>query len=133
MRCVFCKLLEKKGNTFISNMSVSTAFLNLNQNFHGRAIVVFKKHATDIMELSTEEMNRFASDMRKIAKAVKKSLKPGKLNYAILGNKVEHLHWHIYPRYKNDGRWGKSPWADGERFLAEKEYSKLASKIRGYL
>jgi diadenosine tetraphosphate (Ap4A) HIT family hydrolase len=36
------------------------------------------------------------------AEAVFKAFKPSKLNYELLGNKDKHMHWHLYPRYKND-------------------------------
>lgn len=133
MKCIFCNLIKEKGNTFIADFDTSVAFLNLNQNFYGRTFIIFKKHVTDLLELSDEEMNDFTNDMKKVAKAIKKSLKPDKLNYAILGNKIEHLHWHVYPRYKNDGRWGKNPWSDEEKILTEKEYKDIVKKIKAMI
>jgi diadenosine tetraphosphate (Ap4A) HIT family hydrolase len=31
---------------------------------------------------------------------------PDHMNVESLGNVMPHLHWHIFPRCKNDGRWG---------------------------
>jgi diadenosine tetraphosphate (Ap4A) HIT family hydrolase len=37
-----------------------------------------------------------------VAKAIEETFNPLKLNYELLGNQVPHLHWHLFPRYKND-------------------------------
>jgi len=36
---------------------------------------------------------------------------PQHVNVESLGNVMPHLHWHVIPRYKNDGRWGSPIWA----------------------
>jgi diadenosine tetraphosphate (Ap4A) HIT family hydrolase len=33
------------------------------------------------------------------------------MNVESLGNLMPHLHWHVIPRYRNDGRWGQPIWA----------------------
>ena len=133
MICDICGLMEEKGNTFIADLEISKFFLNKKQNFHGRSMIIFNRHVEELEDLTEEEMRMFVLDVKKAALAIKKSLKPDKLNYSILGNKENHLHCHIYPRYKNDGRWGKSPFSDDVKLLTEKEYAELACKIRSEL
>jgi diadenosine tetraphosphate (Ap4A) HIT family hydrolase len=121
---------EKNNPRFLADLKVSTAFLYTNQNYYGRTVVIFKEHVEDLLELSKKEVNEFVSDMKIIAKAIQKSIKPDKLNYAILGNRISHLHWQIIPRYKDDGNWGKAPWPKEERKLSGNEYKEIAEKIR---
>lgn len=40
--------------------------------------------------------------MSEVAEAVFIAFKPEKLNYELLGNTEKHLHWHIFPRHKDD-------------------------------
>ena len=48
--------------------------------------------------------------MSLVAQAVYEYFKPEKLNYECLGNKDAHLHWHLYPRYKDDPCPNKPIW-----------------------
>lgn len=45
---------------------------------------------------------KFLKEMSLVAEAVYRAFKPNKLNYELLGNFNNHLHWHIIPRYNND-------------------------------
>ncbi len=40
--------------------------------------------------------------MALVAEAVYHSFEPRKLNYELLGNTDNHMHWHLFPRYKDD-------------------------------
>ena len=40
--------------------------------------------------------------MSLVSEAVYNAFKPDKLNYELLRNGDSHIHWHIFPRIKND-------------------------------
>lgn len=42
----------------------------------------------------------FAARLKKLR--VYRAFKPRKLNYELLGNTDEHLHWHLFPRHVDD-------------------------------
>lgn len=90
--------MEKKGSVFIANLGISKFFLNKKQNFHGRPMIIFNRHVEEFEDLTEEELQMFMSDVKKAASAIKKSMKPDKLNHSMLGNTDAHLHWPIYPR-----------------------------------
>jgi diadenosine tetraphosphate (Ap4A) HIT family hydrolase len=54
----------------------------------------------------------FYEDMLQISHAVYSALKPDKMNYELLGNWGNHLHWHVIPRYRDDPWWGNPIWID---------------------
>jgi diadenosine tetraphosphate (Ap4A) HIT family hydrolase len=37
-----------------------------------------------------------------LAGSIARCFRPHKLNYELLGNQVPHLHWHLFPRYRDD-------------------------------
>lgn len=49
--------------------------------------------------------------MSEVASAVFHAFQPAKLNYELLGNTDEHMHWHLFPRYKTDPEPQKPVWA----------------------
>jgi diadenosine tetraphosphate (Ap4A) HIT family hydrolase len=51
---------------------------------------------------------------------------------------MPHLHWHVVPRYKNDGRWGAPIWAadlarQPERRLPADDRAALLQALRDAL
>lgn len=85
--------------------------------FLGYCVLVFRRHAAELHELSRDERAALLDDKVRLSAAVLAVCRPAKLNYAILGNQQPHLHVHVIPRYPDDGYWGRSPWArpEGER------------------
>lgn len=133
-KCEFCELLSKEENSLkISDLVSSVAVLNRDQFFLGRVLIIYKSHVEDLTQLSEKERAMFIEDLTRIALAVKKAFNPDKLNYAILGNVVSHLHWHVIPRYKNDPNWGTPPWPHGRKYLDQEQYEKLKKRIRKFL
>ena len=115
----------------ICELSVSVANLNTNQQNLGRTVVVYKRHATELWQLEETERTKFFKDMVIVATALNKVLKPDEMNYALLGNTMPHLHWHLIPRYKTEPTWGYAMCRHDreEKTLSKSEYSKLIKRI----
>lgn len=130
--CFYCDKDEKLDSlmTHICELEGSELYLNKNQSYAGRVIIASKSHVKEFFELSDSERQKFSNDIATASKAVKKVFGADKINYAIFGDKVSHLHMHIVPKYENGRNWGE-PYNDGEPVaLSEEEYSKLVSSLR---
>jgi len=104
-----CKLCSVPKEEIL--FETDTSIIKIGSQLHeGHLQIVLKKHSENIHEISEREFLEFSKDLRNAAKAVKTALKPDKMNYALYGNWVPHLHWHIYPRYKNKPDWGQPPY-----------------------
>jgi len=57
------------------------------------------------------------------------------MNYDLLGNLVPHIHWHVIPRFREDGMYPKPIWAGQPPpiTLAATERDALIARIRQYL
>ena len=73
-----------------------------------------------------------------MAEAAFKAFQPKKMNYELLGNADNHLHWHLFPRYETDPEPKNMPiWlidksirsADNTR-PSEKELQDLKNKLK---
>jgi diadenosine tetraphosphate (Ap4A) HIT family hydrolase len=101
-------------------------------DFKGYLILEFRRHVTEITDLSPQERSQLAEDINSCASGLQSTLHPNKINYVILGNEVPHLHVHIIPRYFDDGWWGKPTWlrpADRKRILLSENYEKLRETL----
>jgi diadenosine tetraphosphate (Ap4A) HIT family hydrolase len=124
-------ILEQPG--FIAEMPHSVAFVLPDQTYRGRTVVWLKEHFDDPVDLPTGLRNALMNEVMFVAEALRRVLRPNRLNYTCFGNAVPHVHWHIVPRFKDDPDWGKAPWRENERSLAPAEVATLAERIRRML
>ena len=102
--CSKCSRLKKK-DYFWKNESVAAYFSR--PVFKGHAVVVLRRHAEDLVELSHKELKDFMYAWAKLGKAIEKTLHPDIINYQINCNWNHHIHGHVYPRFKKDDPcWG---------------------------
>jgi len=87
----------------IADLSVSTAVLNRDwQGYLGTTFLVYQEHVTELHQLTLEDRHKFMDDAARIGKALEKTYPDIKLNHALLGNAMRHLHWHIIVRRPTD-------------------------------
>ena len=103
------KKLKKNKNTFLKKVENDIlkeykywyAILDIKQYYLGRIFLYAKRPtATNMISLNKNEREELWSILKKIKKIYKKTFNPDILNFAFLGNDVQHCHLHIIPRYK---------------------------------
>lgn len=123
----------------VRRLSASTLYLDRNQAYRGHGVLIFdRRHATRIDELSADEWQALAADLRAACRAIVAAVEPDHLNVESLGNMVPHLHWHIFPRFRNDGRWGRAVWTTDPadmpvEIMPPAECAGLAARINAEL
>ncbi|CAL1238858.1 protein of unknown function [Candidatus Methylocalor cossyra] len=129
--CPFCRLLGSRRHAArIAEFEHSVAFLHLDQTHPGRSVLILKRHFDHYHELPEPLFTAFNRDLRRLAAALLRELRPQRLNYAVLGNVVPHVHWHLIPRYLDDPNPGAPPWPAGEpRRLTADQYAALARRL----
>lgn len=96
----------------VARLASSSWYLPQNQTYRGHGVLVFDpRHVTRLDELTTAEWQAYAADLHRVVSGVVAVCKPDHMNVESLGNVMPHLHWHVIPRYKNDGRWRQPIWA----------------------
>ncbi len=132
-----CPLCDdpSKGMTMVADGSITRAYLQPSASFRGYCILVLKRHAVELDDLSPEERAALMEDIARVGHAIRAVCSPTKLNYEILGNVVPHIHVHIIPRYTTDPTWDRAAWCalPDEQSLDPDEYSALASRLRSLL
>jgi diadenosine tetraphosphate (Ap4A) HIT family hydrolase len=76
----------------------------------GYCLVIWRgRHVADVTQLSDTEAGLYWGDVLRVARAVELHYTPAKLNVAMLGNELPHLHTHIVPRYVDDSEPNRPP------------------------
>src|SRR5580704_17361322 len=104
--CPFCQKLanlnELPDDEVVGQLAHSVVLLGTWQFYHGYCVLVSRRHATELSQLSAEERHGYLEQMCCLPAAIEKAFRPHKLNYELLGNQVPHLHWHVFPRSAAD-------------------------------
>ena len=125
--CIFCRIIlgELDSATIYEDES-TLAFMNLRQSNEGHALVVPKGHFEQIYDLDNDSASALASTVCKVARAVRRVYAPEGLsiwqsNGPAAFQEVPHVHWHVLPRYNDDGLLAVYPKELADR--ARREYS----------
>lgn len=107
----------------------------------GRCLVIPKKHVATLHDLSIDEAKSLFGTVWYVARKIRDHYKPLGVNYGfnegdIAGQTVFHLHFHILPRYKEDGipefhLFHGDPAKKG--IFKTDEFNKLALELRDVL
>ena len=129
--CLFCKIVrgEIPSSTLYEDDEV-LVFLDIYPIARGHTLFIPKKHIVDIYELNDEKMD-FVMKLPKIVKKLKEVT--GATGINILqsngedaGQIIFHLHFHLIPRYPNDGVIKFPPRIEFDEELAKDLITKFA-------
>jgi diadenosine tetraphosphate (Ap4A) HIT family hydrolase len=96
----------------------------------GYVCVVAKTHAVEPFELPDRERAAFWADAMKVSEAVASVTGAIKMNYAIYGNTIPHVHMHLFPRYVDDPYRGVHVATQHSFRRSPEELERLAAAIR---
>lgn len=133
--CIFCdpSVAEDKDGLVLYRGTLSTVLLNKYPYNNGHLILAPKTHKAKLEELSPEESKDLSRLITHSVTALKKEMKPEGFNIGInLGESagagiVDHLHWHIVPRWNGDVNF--MPMVSEVKVIPE-HLSKLATRLR---
>lgn len=134
--CLYCNKnqIQKDLMIEICDLKVSTVFLFREQTYHGRCIVAYKGHATELYELEGEALLAYMEDVNKVAKGLKELFNPVKINYGAYSDKLPHLHFHLVPKYTDGPDFGGTFTMNPQKeYLSDEEYMEMVISIKSKL
>lgn len=133
--CFYCTRNQELADLMIEvcKLPHSTVYLFRNQFFTGRCVVAYNQgHPRELYDLTPAERAGFMDEVAQVAAALDRLFHPDKINYAIFGDKVDHLHFHVVPKYRDNSEWGKpfpvNP--DAKKTLSEAGYAELIARLK---
>lgn len=134
--CEICAQIElaRRGEhaRLICETETGFAVLGESQQWRGYCLLLCKTPATEMHELPRDVKLKYLEEMSLLAQAVQRVTQCHKINYEMLGNVVHHLHFHVFPRYKEETEVLKPVWLsmrDDEsfKFDAERDAALIAN------
>lgn len=118
--CKFCEFSAKDQN-LIFETPFWMVLLAPEQAYVGRSVVVLKRHAASLAELSAEELADFGVVVKRFEAAAKKGFDATMFNWTCMMNDFfraaipnPHVHWHARPRYNHTVEVSRTRFTDPE-------------------
>jgi histidine triad (HIT) family protein len=107
--CIFCKIVRGEipcAKLYENELVLS--FLDINPINPGHALVIPKNHYDTLFEVPSQELEACALAAQKVGKAVHEALGAHGMNFLqnnfeAAGQLIMHAHFHLIPRYEDDG------------------------------
>ena len=133
--CTACRGRWPDAADRIAALRESVVYLHDDQFFPGWSVLVLRRHATELFELEPYERTRLMDEVSDVARALKLAFDARKVNYAMFGNLVPHVHWHVIPRLPTDPAPLESVFAISHQpvRLGDIERSDRIARIRRHL
>lgn len=94
----------------VAEIGPAVLYLHDDQFFPGWCVLVLKRHATELYQLAPEEGAALIEAVSRAARVLAATYGARKMNYAVLGNLIPHVHWHLTPRLPGDPAPGDAVW-----------------------
>ena len=134
--CIFCRIVAADAEASIAyEDEAAIAFMDLGQFHPGHTLVAPKRHILDIFSLDAETGAALMSALACVSRAVRDAFGPDGINIwqsnGAPWQEVFHLHFHVLPRWKDDGLLRFSP--PSRSRPSRLELNEQAAKIRAAL
>lgn len=130
--CIFCDIIAGKiPSSKVYEDNDVLAILDISQVTYGHTIVMPKKHVKNILEADEETVCRCMKAVHTLSRQIVERTGAKGCNILnncneVAGQSVDHLHFHIIPRYSKD---------DACQFIfnesAPQDLNEVAKTIRG--
>jgi len=127
---------EDKTHHVIARGKVCYAVLNTYPYSAGHALICPYRQVADLPELTEEEVVELQVLLRRVQAALRKVMRPDGFNIGLNLGKVagagivEHLHWHIVPRWNGDTNFMP---VTGSTAVLPEALDETAAKLRAAL
>jgi len=106
--CIFCKVIKKEIPSYIIYEDENfISFLDINPKAFGHCLVVPKEHYDDIYSYREKAGASVIDAIRTVCLMIKENMNCAGLNVVqnngrIAGQLIEHIHFHIIPRFEKE-------------------------------
>jgi histidine triad (HIT) family protein len=130
--CIFCKIVAREIPALIIEEDDDVlAFMDIAPATRGHALVIPKKHASDLWEIAPDQLAAVAKAAQRVAVRMRDRLAPDGLNLVnsngpAAWQTVFHFHVHVIPRYVGDPL--RLPWTPAPGDM--EEIAAVAAELR---
>lgn len=132
--CVFCKIVSGDIPAHVvSESELTLAFLDIGPLADGHLIVIPQEHHESLLDLSPGAAAEIAQSLSVLGRALVRVTGAAGFNLlqnngAVAGQVVNHVHFHLIPRFEGDGlgfRWKPGSYPEGRAAEITDAYQRV--------
>ncbi len=133
--CIFCRIAHGEiPCAKVYEDESALAFLDLAPVCPGHALIIPKTHYANMLEFPSELAPGVFSALQKVSAAVMEATGAAGINIMqnnglAAGQTIFHVHWHVIPRFENDGL---SMWPQGS-YAHPADMQGMAARVISHL
>lgn len=121
-KCIFCSIADGEiPAAKLLETDRIVCFLDINPVNEGHALVVPKRHVESLLDLRQGEMHAAIFAVQRVGRAAVRATDADGFNVLqnngeVAGQEIPHVHFHVIPRFENDGfsfGWRQGGYEDG--------------------
>jgi len=136
--CIFCKIVKGEIPSFrVYEDEKVLAFEDINPISPGHTLIIPKRHAKDLWEISDDDLTAIHLASKKIIQAIKAALNPSgvacvQLNGPGANQVVLHYHLHLVPRMAGGPELPVAAWElkKGDMEAIQKTAARIAAALQ---
>jgi diadenosine tetraphosphate (Ap4A) HIT family hydrolase len=131
--CPICADMHLEENRFsfkVAELQQGIVRLARNQYLPGYTLVIFRRHANELFELSASELTEFWQDVSRTARVLYDLYHPTKVNYLVYGHHCPHLHCHLVVHSYEDDPSKPVNWNEETVLLSPQQYQHLITQMQ---
>jgi diadenosine tetraphosphate (Ap4A) HIT family hydrolase len=110
--CILCDIDPATNKTFIKSYEYYTVLANFKQPTLGAVLIVLDRHIPKLSDWNIDERAEYPIVVDDVENALEQAFQPDRINHEMLANKVNHVHWHVVPRYQHERVFANNTWSD---------------------
>ena len=135
--CVFCKIIKGEIPSFkVYEDEKTLAFEDINPISPGHTLIIPKRHAKDLWEISDDDLTAIHLASKKVIQAIKSALNPSgvacvQLNGPGANQVVLHYHLHLIPRVAGDPELPVASWElkEGDMKAIQETAARISAAV----
>ena len=134
MNCPLCQRVNDHHYPYlVHEFKNSYLYLGEHQYYKGYCVLVTKNHYREMTDIPLGMREEVFQEMMQSHMAIQNCFGPKKMNMCSLGNVVDHIHWHFFPRYETDENFKNPPWLQMNFFDSARITAPQRDEIIGLL
>jgi diadenosine tetraphosphate (Ap4A) HIT family hydrolase len=110
-----CSLCTEQGGLLVWHADKLRVVRVLDDAFPAFYRVIWNAHVAEFSDLSAGDRHYCIESAVHIERVLRARLHPTKINLALLGNMVPHVHWHVIARFDWDSHFPAPIWGPPHR------------------
>ena len=128
-----CELCAQLGGELLWRDKRCRVVLVKDPDYAGYCRVIWNAHVREMTDLGSAGRAHCMRVVLAVEQALRRVLKPHKINLASFGNLTPHVHWHVIPRFEDDAHFPNSVWGRRRRAHRPGAAARPSSGVRDLL